>query len=150
MTTPKPAPSTRTPGNARLLASIHTTLYRLTGGLLGSSTGAIQFLLLTTTGRKTGKPRTQPLGYFHASELLYVVASNWGSDKAPAWYLNILANPTVRVQIKRRIYSAQARPATPEERANIWPQLVAHAPRYATYQAGTTREIPIVLLREEG
>jgi len=148
MTTPQPASPSRAPGNTKLLASIHTTLYWLTGGLLGGSTGSIHFLLLTTTGRKTGKARTLPLGYFHAGELLYVVASNYGSDRAPAWYLNILAHPSVRVQIRRRVYTAQARPATPEERGAIWPQLIAHAPRYATYQAQTSREIPLVILQE--
>ena len=148
LTTPRSAPSSHAPRNAKLLASIHTALYRLTGGLLGGSTGAIHFLLLTTTGRKTGQPRTQPLGYFHDGERLYVVASNYGSDRPPAWYLNILANPTVRVQMQRRIYTAQARPATAEERADLWPRLTASAPRYAKYQAGTSREIPIVFLRE--
>jgi F420H(2)-dependent quinone reductase len=147
---PAPHPRDRTPGWSRLFLPVHRWLYRRTGGLLGHRLGPQRTLLLTTTGRKTGQPRTLPLAYFREGGDLFVVASNWGSDRQPAWYLNALANPHVRVQLKRDIFDAVARTATAEERARLWPRLVARSPNFARYQELAAREIPIVLLRRAG
>ena len=78
------------------------------------------------------------------------MASNWGSDAPPAWYLNLIAQPSARVQLKGEVFPVTASVATAEERARLWPLVVARNPQYARYQAGTSREIPIVLLRREG
>src|SRR5690242_20213790 len=87
-------PHDRTPRWARVFLPVHRWLYQNTGGWIGHSLVLQRTLLLTTTGRKTGLSRTQPLTYFHhPSGALFVVASNWSSDTAPAWYLNILSNP---------------------------------------------------------
>jgi deazaflavin-dependent oxidoreductase (nitroreductase family) len=140
-------PRDRTPRWARLFLPIHRWLYQHTGGLIGHSLVLQRTLLLTTTGRKTGLSRTQPLTYFrHPSGTLFVVASNWSSDHPPAWYLNILSHPQVQVQLKRETFTATARPADPPERATLWPWLVARAPVFGRYQAVTSREIPLVLL----
>jgi deazaflavin-dependent oxidoreductase (nitroreductase family) len=77
---------------------------------------------------------------------LILVASNWGSDRPPAWYLNILAQPHVRVQLKREVFEATARQATEEERERLWPSIAAQNSQYARYQAGTSRTIPLVFL----
>src|SRR5579885_3609842 len=95
-------PRGRTPGYSKWFIPLHTWLYRRTGGLLGHRLGPQRILLLTTTGRKSGQPRTQPLAYFRDDAGgIYVVASNWGNDAPPAWYLNAQANPHVRVQLRR-------------------------------------------------
>jgi deazaflavin-dependent oxidoreductase (nitroreductase family) len=77
------------------------------------------------------------------------VASNWGSDHSPAWYLNILSEPQVRVRLKRETFTATAHPADSAERATLWPWLVARSPNFGGYQAVASREIPIVLLMRE-
>jgi len=148
--TPRPNASTprdRTPRWARLFLPLHRWLYLHTDGRIGHSLVLQRTLLLTTTGRKTGLPRTQPLTYFrHPSGPLFVVASNWSSDNPPAWYLNILSNPHVQVRLKRETFTATARQANPTERAWLWPWLVARAPVFGRYQTITSREIPLVLL----
>jgi deazaflavin-dependent oxidoreductase (nitroreductase family) len=143
----KQPPQNRTPGWSHLLLPVHRWLYQHTSGLLGHRLGPQRTLLLTTTGRKTGQPRTQPLAYFRTDDgTPYVIASNWGSDNPPAWYLNVLANPRVRVQLKRDIFDAVAATAVPEVRARLWPQIIAHSPNFARYQRLVAREIPVVLL----
>lgn len=137
----------RTPLWSRFFVPAHMWLYRATGGLLGHRLGPQRTLLLTTTGRKSGLPRTLPLTYFRPGGELVLVASNWGSDQPPAWYLNIVAQPHVRVQLKRDIFDAEAQVAGEEERARLWPGIAAQNPQYARYQAGTSRTIPIVFLR---
>jgi deazaflavin-dependent oxidoreductase (nitroreductase family) len=138
----------RTPGWARLFLPIHRWLYQRTGGVLGHRLGPQRTLLLTTTGRRSGQPRTLPLQYFRGPQgQLFVVGSNWGNDRPPAWYLNLLAEPRVQVQLGRQRFAALAMSASAEERAQLWPWLVARAPVFARYQQLAAREIPLVLLR---
>lgn len=75
-----------------------------------------------------------------------LAASNRGSDRHPAWYLNLLADPDVTVQVGTQSFTARARPATAAERPHLWRLMVSAMPEYATYQERTTREIPVVLL----
>lgn len=147
MSASAPSNANRSPWWSKQFVALHTRLYRATAGRIGHRLGAQRTLLLTTTGRKSGLPRTQPLTYVRVGDDLVLVASNWGNDHPPAWYLNVLAHPSVRVQLKGDIFEALATPATPEERARLWPHAIAHNPAYARYQAGTPREIPLVLLR---
>lgn len=137
----------RTPIWSRFFVPAHIWLYRATGGLIGHSLGVQHTLLLTTTGRKSGLSRTQAITYFRWEDELVLVASNWGSDLPPAWYLNLVAQPRVHVQLKRESFDAEARTATAEERAHVWPVVVAQNSQYARYQAGNPREIPVVFLR---
>lgn len=137
----------RAPRGSRLFPRAHVRLYRATGGLLGHWLGRQRCLLLTTTGRKTGRSYTQPLSYFQLDGRIYVVASNWGGDRPPAWYLNLGAQPRVSVQLKRARWDALASAVAPEERARLWPRLVARNPLFARYQEASAREIPVVLLR---
>ncbi len=150
MTLSRTAPARRAPWWAKPFSAAHVALYRATGGVLGHWLATQRALLLTTTGRKSGLPRTQALSYFALEEpegALALVASNWGSDAPPAWYLNLLAQPSARVQLKGEAFPVTASVATAEERARLWPHVTASNPQYTRYQAGTAREIPIVLLR---
>jgi deazaflavin-dependent oxidoreductase (nitroreductase family) len=126
--------------------SIVVFLYRLTGGKVGGKVQGLSVLLLTTTGRKTGKKRTTPLGYFEHDGSYVIIASNAGFDLHPAWFHNLRSNPQVSVQIKDKQLTAIAETADPELRKQLWAKLTELAPGYAGYQKRTTREIPIVIL----
>ncbi|MDP8998586.1 MAG: nitroreductase family deazaflavin-dependent oxidoreductase [Myxococcota bacterium] len=125
----------------------HVRLYQLSRGRIGGRIGTLPVALLTTTGRKTGKKRTVPLGSFEDQGDVLVIASFGGSPEHPAWYNNLLANPTVAVQIGERAYEARAEIVTGAERGRLWKMVVERAPNFAGYQKKTTREIPIVRLR---
>jgi deazaflavin-dependent oxidoreductase (nitroreductase family) len=129
-----------------MMSSTHTGLYRLTGGAIGGKMFGAPILLLTTTGRKTGKQRTTPLLYLPDGENLVIVASKGGAPEHPAWFFNLKANPQVTVQLGRDVRKMAARESTPDEKARLWPKLTAMYSGYADYQKKTTREIPLVIL----
>ncbi len=118
-------------------------------------------LLLTTTGRRSGLARTHGLTYCRDRGDLIVVASNGGSDRPPAWLLNLQADPRVTVRVGRRVSPATARVAGPEERAQLWPLVnrtnrgmarffhPGVTGRYDVYQRHTRREIPVVIITPE-
>ena len=108
--------------------------------------GPIPTLLLTTTGRRSGKPIVMPLIYGEAGGNYVVVASKGGAPKHPGWYLNLAAHPDVDVQILAKRFRATARTASGAERAELWKQMAAIYPPYNDYQAKTDREIPVVVL----
>jgi len=104
-------------------------------------------ILLTTTGRKTGKERTWPLVGLPVPSGGWVVAGSYGGhDTHPGWYLNLRAKPEATVQDGRTRTSVRARDATPAERAEHWPRFVETLDTYSEYQEATDREIPVVLL----
>jgi deazaflavin-dependent oxidoreductase (nitroreductase family) len=133
----------------RLVYSIATALYRLTGGRIGGKVQGLPVLLLTTTGRKTGKSRVTPVGYFEADGGYVVVASNAGFDNHPGWYHNLKHSPRVTFEIRGNRAAALAETAGPDLRARLWARLMELAPGYGAYQKRTSREIPIVLLHSE-
>ena len=108
--------------------------------------GPIPTLLLTTTGRRSGKPIVMPLIYGETGGNYVVVASKGGAPKHPGWYLNLAAHKDVEVQILARRFRATARTASGAERAALWKQMAAIYPPYNDYQARTDREIPVVVL----
>jgi deazaflavin-dependent oxidoreductase (nitroreductase family) len=103
-------------------------------------------LLLTTTGRKTGRPRTQPLLYVTEGDCFVVVASFSGHDQDPAWLANIRADPNVVVTIGGKDMPLVATVAAPSERERLWPRFPALTSAYARYQRMTTRVIPVIKL----
>jgi deazaflavin-dependent oxidoreductase (nitroreductase family) len=131
---------------AKQLSALHTLLYRATQGVLGRRLVKNDMLLLTTVGRRTNKPHTVPLLYLRDGGNLAVVASWGGRDNHPEWYLNLSAEPQVRVQVRSRRMEMAARTASPEERDRLWPQVLAAYDGYVNYQSRTDREIPIVIL----
>lgn len=134
----------------KLMSASHVFWYRLSGGALGGKMMGAPILLLTTIGRKTGKARTAPLMYISDGDDLVVVASNAGSDNAPAWWGNLQKEPHAEVQVRGEKRKVVARQATPEEKSRLWPPLTAMYPSYDDYQKKTTREIPVVILRRDG
>jgi deazaflavin-dependent oxidoreductase (nitroreductase family) len=103
-------------------------------------------LLLTTTGAKTGLPRTTPMMAIPDGDRLLVVASNAGAPTHPAWYHNLRAHPQVTVEVGTDTFEATAAVAGSEERPRLWAQIVEKHPFFGEYQAKITREIPVVVL----
>ncbi|MFF0719285.1 MULTISPECIES: nitroreductase family deazaflavin-dependent oxidoreductase [unclassified Micromonospora] len=103
-------------------------------------------LLLTTRGRRSGALRRTALIYRRHGDAYVVVASQGGAPRHPAWYLNLLADPEAQVQVAAERFTARARTATAEEKARLWPDMVAVWPAYDDYQTKTDRDIPVVLL----
>ena len=108
--------------------------------------GPVQCLLLTTTGRKTGKKRLLPLIYGETEGGVVVVASKGGAPSHPVWYLNLVDQPEVEVQVKAERFRAQARVAKGDERTRLWDEMVGIWAAYTSYQENTEREIPVVVL----
>jgi deazaflavin-dependent oxidoreductase (nitroreductase family) len=131
----------------RLFIAIHVGLYRLTGGKMGGSMRGSKVLLLTTTGRKSGKQFTVPLGFTEQAGSYTIVASNGGQPTNPGWYLNLKSKPQATVQIADKTIAASAEILTGEARDQAWTQFVAAMPSYANYQKKAARTIPVVVLR---
>jgi deazaflavin-dependent oxidoreductase (nitroreductase family) len=131
----------------KLMMATHVFLYRLTGGRFGGRMRDFKVLLLTTTGRKSGKKRTTPLGYINNDGSYVIVASNAGLSRHPSWYYNLKSNPQVTVQVNDRVTTAVAEEAEGDLRNQLWKQFIEQAPSYADYEKRTTREIPMVMLR---
>ena len=108
--------------------------------------GVVPTLLLTTTGRKSGKSLTLPLIYGTTETGYAIVASKGGDPSHPAWYLNLSANPEVEVQVAAKRFRATARTAEGPERSTLWDQMVGIYAPYTDYQEKTEREIPVVVL----
>lgn len=124
----------------------HVERYTETDGAEGHDWQGTTTLLLTTTGRKSGRRHTTPLIYREYDGAYLVVASNGGADEPPAWYLNLQADPRVEVQVLADRFTAAARTASPEEKPAMWQTMTATWPAYDDYQKKTTREIPVVVL----
>lgn len=131
------------------LSMLSLIVYNLTGGRIqmNSATDPVGVLELTTTGRKSGRPRKVSLVYIKSGSAYVVSGSNAGRDRHPAWFFNLRSHPQVLVRIKKRQITAIAEIADQEHRRALWEQLVAASPMFARYERLTQREIPMVLLR---
>ena len=103
-------------------------------------------LILTTTGRRSGKPQMLPLIFGHFDGRHVIIASKGGAAEHPAWFLNLQANPLADIQVKAQKLQVRARAAAGEERTRLWRQMAALYPAFDAYQARTAREIPVVVL----
>jgi len=130
----------------RFILRIFVLLYRLTRGKFGGHVQGLDVLLLTTTGRKTGKKHTTPLGYFMEDGDYVITASNAGFDTHPAWFHNLRANSHVMIEIKDREIEAEAEITEPEKRVALWSRLISLAPGYSSYATKTSREIPLIVI----
>jgi deazaflavin-dependent oxidoreductase (nitroreductase family) len=140
-------PVERIPGtDISLLGEKHVKVYRETNGEQGYLWNGVPTLLLTTTGRKSGEPRTIPIIFTPFNDSFVIIASKGGSPEHPKWYLNILADPHVTVQVKADVFKALARTAESPEREVIWAQAVKSWPNFDVYQSRTTRLIPVVVI----
>ena len=134
----------------RFLSRAHLAAYRLSSGRVLGSVAGMPVLLLTTTGRRSGKARTTPLTFFRDATDLVVVASNGGADRPPDWSLNLQQTPRAVVEIGADKLAVTARTASHQERERLWIVITATYAGYARYQERTARPIPVVLLPLEG
>jgi deazaflavin-dependent oxidoreductase (nitroreductase family) len=130
------------------LSALHRVIYSASGGRVGDRIAGMPVLLLTTTGRKTGKRRVSPLTYFEEEGAIVVVASYGGRPHNPDWFENLIAAGEGKVTIGRESRPMKARQTTLEERARLWPWIVETYDGYAKYQAKTAREIPLAILSD--
>ncbi len=130
----------------KAMVSVMVFMYRLTGGGIGGKMQTMPVLLLTTIGRKSGKPRTVPLTYLRDGSAYVITASYGGLPRNPAWFLNLESHPEATIQVKKRQMQVKTETANPEKKRELWARLMEVAPGYANYQKRTTRDIPMVIL----
>jgi F420H(2)-dependent quinone reductase len=132
----------------RWMAGFNSAAYRLSNGRVAAHVpGGAPICLLTTIGRRSGRPRTVPLLYIpHDGDQIVVVASHGGMSIRPAWCLNLMAHPRATVEVGSRSRSMTARVASDAERAELWPALTGVYPRFDLYQRRTDRIIPVLIL----
>jgi F420H(2)-dependent quinone reductase len=104
----------------RVIGKLNVPAYRLSGGRIGNKVGDGPVLLLTTTGRKSGEPRTAPILYVAHGEAMILIDTNGGNEKLPGWSHNLRAKPLAEVEIGRRKVAVMARVAAGDERAELW------------------------------
>lgn len=131
---------------ARLVTGFHEAVFRLTNGRVGNRGFGMPVLVLTTTGRKSGKKRTTMLtSPVQDGDAIVLVASYGGDDRHPQWLLNLRDNPEVEITMDGKTRSVRARVASPEEKADLWPRVVEAYRGYGQYQKRTERDIPLVI-----
>jgi deazaflavin-dependent oxidoreductase (nitroreductase family) len=121
--------------------------FRANGGKVD---GPNSLILLTTTGAKTGRPHTTPVAYSRDDDRLVILASKGGAPTNPDWYLNLVANPVVTVELGTETFQADAAVTEGEERERLFARHAEHMPGFADYQRNTTRQIPVVILTRRG
>lgn len=127
----------------------HVRAYRETGGETGYLWNGVPTLLLTVTGRRTGRELTSALIFGRDGGDYLVVASKGGAPRHPLWYLNLQADPRARIQIKDKEIRVVARTVTESEHARLWSIMTDRWPNYDVYQSRTDRPIPVVVLSPE-
>jgi F420H(2)-dependent quinone reductase len=138
---------------AVLATRAHAWILRRTRGRLGSRNLIApkqRVLALTTTGRKSGRPRSAPMGYLRDGDNVVVVASNAGLDRAPTWWLNLEADPEAEIDFAGERREVQARRASHEEWERIWPKVLDQFKGFDDYRGYTERDIPLVVLEPRG
>ncbi|MEX0761953.1 MAG: nitroreductase family deazaflavin-dependent oxidoreductase [Dehalococcoidia bacterium] len=127
----------------------HVREYIETDGERGHEWRGVTTLLLTTRGRKSGKLRRTALIYGQDGDRYVVVASKGGAPNHPSWYLNLVDEPRVEVQVGAERFTGRARTATPDEKPALWRKMASLFPNYESYQEKTDREIPVVIIERE-
>lgn len=130
----------------KVMTRIHIFLYRTSGGKLWNKMTGMPVLLLTTTGRKSGRQRTTPLVYVRDGEDYLIAASKGGANSHPAWYLNLKATPEVRVETGGQAFAARVTITAGEERDRMYERFKSAGPNFATYEQMARRTIPVVRL----
>jgi deazaflavin-dependent oxidoreductase (nitroreductase family) len=130
----------------KFFTHIHIFLYRISKGKLGRRTAAMPVLLLTTTGRKTGKQRTTPVVYLRNGDDYLISASNGGFDSHSTWYYNLAANSEVHMEIEDRRLTAHATISEGKERDQLYELFKKASKNFVKYEQSTNRIIPVVRL----
>ena len=125
--------------------TINAFLIKISNGKIGGKLGTQTILILHTTGRKSGQPRSIPIAYFFYEGKYLIVESNWGKDNHADWYFNLQKQPQASIEVNGRVIKVNANFAEGEEYARLWEYVTKkHAP-YLEYQKMTERKIPIVV-----
>jgi deazaflavin-dependent oxidoreductase (nitroreductase family) len=131
----------------KAVTRLHESVYRLSGGRLANRGSGMPVLMLTTTGRKSGQRRTTMLtAPLREEGRIVIVASKGGDDRHPDWFLNLRADPRVEVTLDGETRPMTAHITSPDEKAQLWPRIVADHANYGGYQRKTDRDIPVVVL----
>ena len=125
---------------------LHRLIYRASGGRIGGRMVGLGVLLLTTTGSKSGQPRTTPLGYVRDGEAYVIIASNGGADRHPAWYFNLQQQPRAQIQLLGETFEVNTEMLHDAERERVWSLVLRDASIYGGYEKKTSRAIPLVRL----
>jgi deazaflavin-dependent oxidoreductase (nitroreductase family) len=131
----------------KIATAVNIKIYRLTGGKVGGRVRGVPVLLLTTTGRKSGKKRTMPLTYIMDGDNYVVAASFVSFGRKPGWFHNLMSNPTASIQVKRTRLAVRARLADESEHQQLWAKLVEAEPGYGRFAEHSKEAIPILILR---
>ena len=131
----------------RIFSKIHIIIYHWTGGIIGGRIFGNRMLLLTTTGRKTGQPRTTPVAYLTDRDTMIIVGGAAGAAKHPDWWLNLQSHPEAQVQVGKRRLRVSATRALPEEQRRLLARYPAQHALFESMQKRVSREIPVVILR---
>jgi F420H(2)-dependent quinone reductase len=134
------------PGLQHAITRLHVGVFRASRGRVGGRIWGLPILLLTTTGRRSGRQRTTPLCYVPHGEAYVVIASNGGAARHPDWWLNLLHTPRATIEAGRVTEAVRAREAASEERRLLWAEITSIAPGYLRYQERTRRTIPLGVL----
>jgi F420H(2)-dependent quinone reductase len=134
---------------SRVATTLHTQLIKRTGGKLGGRMFKQPMMLLTTTGRRSGQPRTTPLLCIRDGDRYLAIGSYGGDDRTPQWVQNLQANPDASIELEGETIPVRARIATPEEKKALWPKATAAYKGYDGYQRRTSRDIPVVILTRQ-
>ncbi len=124
--------------------------FRANQGKVGGQMAGLPLLLLTTTGAKTGRALTKPLAYTKDRDRIFVIASFAGSPNNPAWFNNLVSNPTVTVEVGSERFQARGVVTTGEERQRLFNTQADKIPIFHDYQKKTTRQIPVVVFERIG
>jgi deazaflavin-dependent oxidoreductase (nitroreductase family) len=130
----------------KVVSGVHSALYRASRGRIAGRIGKLDVLLLTTTGRRTGKARTVPLLYTGTGGSYAVVASKGGADLDPAWCVNLRASPAALVDLGGKRIRVEARETEGDERERLWRQMADGYQGYDNYKQKTSRQIPVFVL----
>lgn len=133
----------------KLIPPLDRLLHRLTGGRVLLGAMILDSLLLTTTGRRSGQPRTVPVAYFWVDGARVVVGTNFGRDGHPAWALNLAATPAARIEEAGAVTEVTAVKLAGEERAHAWQEVVAQWPPFRTYEDTMGQREPFVFRLEQ-
>jgi deazaflavin-dependent oxidoreductase (nitroreductase family) len=121
--------------------------FRANRGKVGGAMAGVPLLLLTTVGAKSGKRRVNPLAYLTDGDRYVIIASFAGSPTNPPWYHNLLANPTVTVEVGAERFDAKARVLDEPDRTRLYREMAARLPTFDEYERKTTRRIPVIALQ---
>jgi F420H(2)-dependent quinone reductase len=138
-------PAVRRNKTLEVFWALHKGIFRLSGGRLGTKVGALESLMLTTIGRRSGEERRVMLNFVREGENFVVVATNTGEDRNPPWVFNLRAQPKVEIQVGRETIPVLAHEAGEVDRERLYAAFVERDKSYAEYPQRTTREIPVVI-----